>query len=129
MEGNFQNCHLSICDNYNKNDENYSKFFALHQQENIIETARILNSFGSQFLYTLTPSVEIQYNASDVHSIQSQSVVETIDTLLEWLERSGNDAMEDLKKKEAILRGVLRLTGKIVKQFCFELGSKYKLHG
>ena len=129
MEGNFENCDLSICDNYNKSDENYSKFFALHQQEKIIETARMLNSFGSQFLYTLTPSVETHYNASDVHSTQFQSVVETIDTLLEWLERSGNDAMEDLKKKEAILRGILRLTGNIVKQFCFEFGSKYKLHG
>jgi hypothetical protein len=37
--------------------------------------------------------------------------VETVDTLVEWLERSGNDMAENLKKKEAILRGVLRLTG------------------
>jgi transposase-like protein len=46
MEGNFQICEVKICDNYNKNDDNYTKFFALHQQEKIIQTARILNSFG-----------------------------------------------------------------------------------
>jgi hypothetical protein len=78
MEGNFQSCEIKICDNYNTNNENYTKFYALHQQEKIIQT------------------------------------VETVDTLVEWLERSGNDVAENLKKKEAILCGVLRLTGKLV---------------
>ena len=111
MEGNFQSSEVQICDNYNKNDENYTRFFALYQQEKIIETARILNSFGKQFLHGLTSTVEKYYSASDVYSTEFQSVLQTVDTLVEWLERSGNDVVENLKKKEAILRGVLRLTG------------------
>jgi hypothetical protein len=114
MEGNFQSCEIKICGNYNKNDDNYTKFFALHQQEKIIQTARILNSFGKQFLHGLNPTHEKYYSASDAYSTKFHSVVKTVDTLVEWLERSGNDVAENLKKKEAILCGVLRLTGKLV---------------
>ena len=110
MEGLFQSSELHICDNYNKNDDNYTKFFALYQQEKIIETARIL---VQQFLHGLASKEEAYYSASNVYSTEFQSVLETVDALVEWLERSGNDVAENLKKKEAILRGVLRLTGKL----------------
>ena len=106
-----EGCELLICDNYSANDGNYTKFFALDQQEKIIEAARILNSFGKQFIHGPTLPEEIYYSASYEHSSGFQSVLETVDGLIEWLERSGNDVAENLKKKEAILRGVLRLTG------------------
>ena len=110
MEVIFQTSELHICDDYNKNDDNYTKFFALYQQEKIIETARIL---VQQFLSGLTSAEDAYYSASGVYLTEFQSVLQTVDTLVEWLERSGGDVMENLKKKEAILRGVLRLTGKL----------------
>ena len=110
MEVIFQTSELLICDNYNKNDDNYTKFFALYQQEKIIETARIL---VQQFLHGLPSTEDAYYSASGMYSMEFQSVLHIVDTLVEWLERSGGDLMENLKKKEAILRGVLRLTGKL----------------
>ena len=119
-----RSCDLQICDNYSTNNENYTKFFALDQEEKIIEAARILNSFGKQFLHGQTLPDEIYYSASYEYSSEFQSVVETVDGLIEWLERSGNDVAENLKKKEAILRGVLRLTGKLEMCLCLELNRR-----
>ena len=105
---------LNICVNYNTNDENYTTFFGLQHEERIIETARLLNSFSKQFLHgENTPSVDY-YRASDAnYSAGFQSVVHTVDTLIEWLERAGNNVVANLKKKEAVLRGLLRLTGEL----------------
>ena len=123
-----RSCELQICDNYSTNNGNYTKFFALDQEEKIIEAARILNSFGKQFLHGQTLPDEIYYSASYEYSSEFQSVVETVDGLIEWLERSGNDAVENLKKKEAILRGVLRLTGKLEMFLCLELNTRILIH-
>ena len=54
MEGNFQSCEIKICDNYNTNNENYTKFYALHQQEKIIQTAWILLSINFKVNFKLT---------------------------------------------------------------------------
>ena len=67
MEGNSHRiCELQIFDNYSTNDENYTKFFALDQEEKIIEAARILNSFGKQFLHGPTLPDEIYYSGSNL---------------------------------------------------------------
>ena len=120
-----RSCELQICDNYSANNGNYTKFFALDQEEKIIEVARILNSFGKQFLHGPTLPDEIYYSTSYEYSSEFQSVVETVDGLIEWLERSGNDVVENLKKKEAILRGVLRLTGTLEMCLCLIREPKF----
>ncbi|XP_028398224.1 uncharacterized protein LOC114521856 [Dendronephthya gigantea] len=119
MERNYRSCELQICDSYSKNDENYTKYFVLDQQEKIIETAKILHSFSKQFFAEpLSFTDERYYSVGDAYFSDFQSVVLTVDTLIEWLERSGNDVLQNVKKKEAVLRGMLRLT---------ELGSQASL--
>ena len=42
-----------------------------------------------------------------------QRVVAIVDTVLEWLEHSGKNAVTSLKKQEMVLRGVFNLTGEL----------------
>lgn len=115
MEGNDRSVGLQICDSYSKNDENYTRYFVLEQQEKIIQAAKILRSFGQHFpAEHFSSADEKYYNVGDAYLTDFQNVVQTVDTLTEWLERSGNDVVQNLKKKEAVLRGMLRLTGIIL---------------
>lgn len=112
---------LDICDGYD--NDCYSQYRALANQKEIIETARVLNSFRDEFFNReVTPDtsfylkeedrVDEYFNGHSTVSPELYCVVDTVDTLLDWLERAGNSMMKDLKKREAVLRGVLRLTGK-----------------
>ena len=94
---------LQIRYNYSTNNGNYTRFFALDQQEQIIEAARTLNSLGKLFIPDLALTKRIKYIASYEYPSGFQSVLETVHVLIEWLERSGNDVAENLKKKEAVL--------------------------
>ena len=78
---------INICDGYD--NDCYTHYHVLAHEKQIIETARMLNSLGDEFLRDVTfmsASKVEEYFATDSGYNGLHSVVSTVDTLLEWLE-------------------------------------------
>ena len=98
-------------------DEFESGYMALANKREITESGRLfLAELGDQLesgTCVNTTRMQSSQENKEGHrlSFALQRIVNVVDTVLEWLEHSGKNAVMSLKKQEMALRGVFHLTG------------------